>query len=141
MLDALRSPWVNAGLALQALGAGGVAAYLWINVRRQDLSGHVTATMIRLAWHGELHTRQGLAVLIAGTVIYATGSVVMARPYVSKPLALFVAVPAAAVLGMLMLGVLAFIVALVIAAFLNNGDGIDVGLGDGPGRTRRRRQQ
>ena len=88
----------TSGLILQAVGAGGVAAYVWLKIRHQNVSGHVTATTIRLAWHGEVHTRQGLAVLAAGAaVIYAVGSVLMARPYVSRPILLFVAVPVAAV--------------------------------------------
>src|SRR5215469_2905515 len=46
----------------------------------------------------------------------------MARPYVSRPVTLFVAVPLAAVAGMLVLGILAFIVALVIAVLAGIGD-------------------
>jgi hypothetical protein len=98
-----------------------VTAYLWLKVRHQDIGGHITAAAIRLAWHGEVHTRPGLAVLAAGTVIYAVGSVLMTRPYVSRPATLFIAVPIAAVAGMLVLGVLAIIAALLIAA-LENGD-------------------
>lgn len=118
MLGPLRSraSWVASGLILQAVGAGGVAAYVWLRVGHQNIGGHVTAATIRLAWHGEVHTRQGLAVLAAGALIYAAGSVLMARPYVARPVTLFVAVPVAAVAGMLVLGVLAFIVALLIAA-------------------------
>jgi hypothetical protein len=120
---------------------GAVAAYVLLKVRRQNIGGHVTAATIRLAWHGEVHTRAGLAVLAAGAVIYAVGSVLMARPYVSRPVRLFVAVPVAAVAGMLVLGVLAFIAALLIAALLNDFDipGLDFG-GDGR-RAKRQRQQ
>ena len=130
MLGPLRSrtSWVASGLILQAAGASGVAAYVWRSARRQDIGGRVSAATIRLAWHGEMHTRQGLAVLAAGVFIYAAGSVLMARPYVMRPVTLFVAVPLAAVAGMLVLGVLAFIVALLVAA-LENGDlgfGLDV---------------
>jgi hypothetical protein len=102
---------------------------VWRSARGQDIGGRVSAATIRLAWHGEVHTRQGLAVLAAGVFIYAAGSVLMARPYVTRPVTLFVAVPLAAVAGMLVLGVLAFIVALLVAA-LENGDhgfGLDIG--------------
>lgn len=112
-------------MTLQAVGAGGVAAYLWHEVRHQDAGGHITAATIRLAWHSELHTGPGLAVIAAGTVIYAVGSVLMARPYVSRPATLFVAVPLAAVVGMLVLGVLAIVVALLSAA-VANGDSLDI---------------
>ncbi len=135
-----RAPWVASGLVLQAVSAGGVAAYLWHNVRHQNAGGHITAAMIRLAWHGEVHTRSGLAVLAAGTVVYAVGSVLMARPYVSRPVTLFVAVPLAAVAGMLVLGILAFIVALVITA-LANGDGPDLGLDFGGSGKKAKRSQ
>lgn len=132
------------GLALQVLGAGGLAAFVWLKVRREDLGGHVTAATIRLAWHGEVHTRQGLMVLVAAAVLYAAGSTVMARPYVSRPVTLFVAVPLAAVAGLLVLGALALIVALVIAAFTSDGFdllGLDFGSGSGSGGGRRRRRR
>jgi hypothetical protein len=125
-------PWVAWGLIVQALGVGSVAVVVWKSVRNQSFGGHVTAQMFKFAWHSELHTRTGLIVLVAGTVIYAVGSVVMARPSVTRPATLFVAVPIAAVAGMLLLGVLA----LVIAALVNAVD-IDV-LPDIGGRRRRR---
>ena len=132
-----RASWVAGGLILQAVGAGGVAAYVWLKVRHQNIGGHLTAATIRLAWHSEAHTRQGLAVLAVGALIYAAGSVLMARPYVARPVTLFVAVPVAAVAGMLVLGVLAFAVALLIAA-LANGD-LDFGLDLGGDRRRAKR--
>lgn len=131
------APWVASGLLLQAAGAGGTAAYLWLKIRHQGIGGHLTAATIQLAWHGEIHTRQGLAVLAAGAIIYAAGSIMVARPYVTRPVTLFVAVPAAAIAGMLVLGVLALLVTLLIAALANGGDlGIDFDLGD---RTRKKR--
>jgi hypothetical protein len=137
-----RASWVSGGLILQAVGVGGVAAYVLLKIRHQNIGGHVTAATIRLAWHGEVHTRPGLAILAGGAVIYAAGSVLMARPYVSRPVTLFVAVPVAAVAGMLVLGVLAFIAALLIAAVANDGfdiPGLDFG-GDGRSAKRRRRK-
>jgi hypothetical protein len=135
-----RGSWVAGGITLQVIGVGGVAAYVWLKVRDQNIGGHITAATIRLAWHGEVHTRQGLAVLVAGALIYAVGSVLLARPYVTRPLTLFVAVPVAAVAGMLVLGVLAFIVALLIAA-LANGDLFDFDLDFGGDRRRKRPRQ
>lgn len=132
--------WVASGLTLQAVGAGGVAAYVWLKVRHQNIGGHVTAATIRLAWHGEIHTRQGLTVLVAGTLIYAAGSVLMARPYATRPMTLFVAVPVAAVAGMLVLGVLAFIVAVLIAALANSDLGFGLDFGGDRRRAKRPRQ-
>ena len=136
-----RALWTVSGLAVQAAGLGVVAAFLWAKLRHQDLGGHVTAATFRLMWHQEVHTHTGLAVLITGAVIYAAGSVLLARPHVSRPVTLFIAVPVAAVAGMAVLGVLALVVAFVIIAL---GDLLapDVGMGGygGGGRRRRRRR-
>ena len=43
------APWIAGGLILQAVGAGGVAAYVRFQVRHQNIGGHVTAATIRLA--------------------------------------------------------------------------------------------
>lgn len=140
ILGPLRSrwPWVVWGLIVQALGVGSVAVVMWHNVRDQSLGGHITAEMVRFAWHSELHNRAGLIVLAAGAVIYAVGSVVMARPYVSRPATLFIAVPVAAVLGMLLLGVLALAVAALFNAFaVTVGEG-SVSGGGGQKRNRRK---
>jgi hypothetical protein len=130
-------PWVIWGLIVQALGVGSVAVVVWRSIRNQSFGSHVTAQMIKFAWHSQLHTRTGLIVLTAGAVVYAIGSVVMARPYLTRPVTLFVAVPIAAVAGMLLLGVLVLVIAVLVSA-LASGDIPDVG---GSGRrngTRRR---
>jgi hypothetical protein len=132
ILGPLRSryPWVVCGLSIQVLGVGMAGAVMWRSIRRQSLGGHITAEMIKFAWRSELHTRVGLAMLVAGSVIYAAGSVVMARPYLSRPWVLFVAVPIAAVAGLLVLGVLALVLT-VLFAVLENGDfGGDIGVPD-----------
>lgn len=117
-----------AGLTLQTLSVAGVAAFAWISLRHQGIGGHITAATIRLAWHSDVHTRAGVAVLAAGGVVYAAGSILMARPYVSRPATLFIAVPAAAAAGMLALGALALIVGLVLTALANNADvPLDIG--------------
>ncbi len=68
--------------------------------------------------------------LVAGSLVYAAGSIVLARPYLSRPWVLFVAVPIAAVAGLLVLGVLALALA-VLFAVLENGDlGVDIGVPD-----------
>jgi hypothetical protein len=66
---------------------------------RQDIGGHITAATFRLMWHGKsAHAAGGCPVI--GAVIYAVGSVLLARPYVSRPATLSIAVPVAAVAGM-----------------------------------------
>ncbi len=135
-----RYPWVARGLATQVLGVGMVAAALWRSIRGQGLGGHITAEMIKLGWRSEMHTREGLIVLIAGSVIYAAGSVVMARPYISRPLALFAAVPIAAVAGLLVLGVLAVVITMVFAATAYGNLDLPVDF-DTPDRWRRKRRR
>ena len=140
ILAPLRSrwPWVVWGLIVQALGVGSVAVVMWRNIRDQSLGGHITAEMVRFAWHSELHNRAGLIVLAVGTVIYAIGSVVMARPYVSRPATLLIAVPLAAVVGMLLLGVLALAVSALFNALANTASG---GYGRGEDRNDRRKDR
>jgi len=133
-----RLPWVGWGLIVQTLGLGSVAVVMWRNMRNQGLGGHITAELVKFAWHSELHTRAGLSVLAAGAVVYAVGSVVMARPYVARPATLFVAVPVAAVVGMLLIGVLALVVAGLISV-LDRGDFLVSGGRDRPSAHRRRR--
>lgn len=93
--------------------------------------------------HADIHTRTGLAVIAAGAIVYAAGSTLMARPYLTRPALLFAAVPVAAVAGMLALGVLVLVVAILLAAVANNIDiPLDLGGGDGgAGRPARRRRR
>jgi uncharacterized membrane protein len=136
-----RARWTVSGLAVQAAGLGGVTAFMWAKLRRQDIGGHVTAATFRLMWHGEVHTRTGVAVLVTGAVIYAAGSVLLARPYVSRPVTLFIAVPVAALAGMVVLGALALVVAVLLSAIGNQlVPDVDLGGGGGRRRARRRRQ-
>jgi hypothetical protein len=73
-------------------------------------------------------------VLAAGAAIYAVGSVVMARPCVSRPATLLIAVPVAAVAGMLLLGALALAAAALFSSVANGAGG---GYGRPAGRNRR----
>lgn len=144
MLSPVRSRalWTVSGLAVQAAGLGVVTAFLWAKLRHQDIGGHITAATFRLMWHEEVHTRTGMAVLITGAVIYAAGSVLLARPHVSRPVTLFIAVPVAAVAGMVVLGALAMVVAVLIIGLhdLLEPD-VDMGGGGGGGRRRRPRRR
>ena len=135
-----RALWTVSGLAVQAAGLGGVTAFLWAKLRHQDAGGRISAATFRLTWHGEIHTRTGVAVLITGALIYAAGSVLLARPHVTRPATLFLAVPVAAVAGMMVLGVLALVVAFMISA-LGDQTGPDVDLGGGGSRKRARRRR
>ena len=45
--------WMVSGLGVQAAGLGGVTAFLWAKLRRQDIGGHITAATFWLMWHGK----------------------------------------------------------------------------------------
>src|SRR5260221_10322774 len=106
--------WVIAGLTLQTLSVAGVSAFAWINLRHQGIGGHITAATIRLAWHSDVHTRAGVAVLAGRPVVYAAGSIPIARPYASPPPPPLISVPSPASPRMLALEALSLIVPLVL---------------------------
>ncbi len=60
--------------------------------------------------------------MLLGVVVFVVGAVVMARPFVRRRAALFVAVPAAAAAGLALLGVLVLICAAVIAVINGSAD-------------------
>lgn len=128
-----RKRWVVTGLSLQLIGVGGPAAYLVSKAHHEGIGGHITAATIELAWHNEMHVKSGLVLFVAGAIIFAAGSVFMARPYVHHWATLLIAIPLAAIAGMLVLGLIALLVSAALAI------GTD-GPGDfgGGGRSRRR---
>ena len=74
--------------------------------------------------------------------MFVIGSMLLARPFVKSYVTLFVAIPLAALAGVLILGAAALIIALVFA-ILSGGDFIDFGSGAaaaaaGPAAPRRR---
>jgi hypothetical protein len=123
--------WILGGLALQLAGVGGPAAYVYEKAKHQNVGGSITQGTIRLVWHEAVHSKTGLAILIAGAVVFATGAMVLARPFCKHVLVLIVAVPIAAVAGMLVLGVGALIVAVLCLGVGELLDGIGGGGGGG----------
>ena len=75
-----------------------------------------------------------------GGHLNAAGSVLLARPHVSRPVTLFIAVPVAAVAGIAVLGILALVVALLFSA-LGDQPSPDIGLSGGGRRTKARRRR
>ena len=132
-----RRRWVGGGLLVQVVGVGIPATYLGVKAHRMSVTGHLTAATVRLAWRADAHTTVGLALLIGGALIFAVGSTVMARPFVRRRSTLLVAVPIAAFLGVFVLGVLALILAALVAGWLDWLDFFDFPSGEG--RRRRRR--
>jgi hypothetical protein len=117
-----RNLWLFCGLVLQIVGMGGPVAYLVSKAHREGIGGHITAATVKLAWHGELDSKSGLALLIVGAVVFALGSTAMARPFVHRRIALFVAVPVAAIAGMFALGAIIVVVALLFALAQGGSD-------------------
>ncbi|MGH6657685.1 MAG: hypothetical protein ACRDVE_21060 [Actinocrinis sp.] len=126
-----RAGWILGGLALQLAGVGGPLAYVVTKAKHESVGGLLSVATVRLAWHGSLHTKAGVAVLAGGAALFAVGSVLLARPYVKSRLTLLLAVPLAALGGVLMLGVVAVVVALAFAGFESGGGG-NGGLSDVP---------
>lgn len=117
-----RGYWITGGLGLQLVGIGLPVAYVVAKAKHQSVSGLITVATVRLAWHQSVHARAGIAVLAAGAVLFALGSVLLARPFVRRRLTLLVAVPVAAMCGALVLGMAALVVVLLYLVFANGGD-------------------
>ena len=129
-----RGRWIAGGLALQLVGLGAPIAYVVAKAKHESITGLISVTTVRLAWHESLHARAGIAVLAAGAIVFAIGSVLLARPFVKRRLTLVVAVPVAAVCGALVLGVAALIVVLL---YLLAEAGGDVPSGGGGGSSKK----
>lgn len=118
-----RARWIAGGLGCQLVGVAGPIAYVVAKTKRESISGLITTATVRLAWHESLHARAGAAVLAAGAILFAIGSVLLARPYARRRSTLLVAVPVAAVCGAVFLGVAALVVAVVILLSAIGGGG------------------
>src|ERR1019366_7984719 len=109
--------------------------YLGWTAHRLSITGHITAASVRLAWRSDAHSGTGLALLVTGLAIFAAGSVLTARPFARNRATWLVAVPIAAILGMLVFGVFALLIAALVDGGLNWGD-----FADGPSRRRKGRR-
>jgi hypothetical protein len=109
-------PWVGGGLLLQAIAVAASVVYVLDRARQEGVGGTITRATVRLAWHQALHAHTGLVVLVLSAVAFGAGSVLIARPFVRNPLALMVAVPLAAIVGLLMFGAAALVIVLVVLA-------------------------
>ncbi len=119
---AKRRPWFVAGFVLQAIGVAAPAVYVVLKAKKENLGGSVTLATIRLAWHDSVHSKTGLAVLIAGAVVFAIGAVLLARPFAKNWLIWLIAVPAAAIVGVMLLGAAALVVAVILICASSDTD-------------------
>lgn len=136
-----RGWWIFWGLALQVIGVGIPVVAAVRRAHEDGIGGAITHYTVRLVWHEMLRSRVDVALIVLGVVLFALGAVVLARPFVRRASTLLIAVPLAAIAGVLVLGVLALVCAAVIAAAQAD---IDVGafpdLIFGPSSGRRRRK-
>lgn len=137
-----RTTWIAWGLALQAIGVGIPVTVALRRASRDGLLGSITHYTVRLVWHELLRSRADVALILLGVLTFVAGAIVLARPFVTRRLTLFVAVPAAATVGVAVLGVIALVCAAVIALVESPDDAGDLLSGiswPGGGKGKRRR--
>jgi len=127
-----RGVWIAWGLALQAIGVGIPVTVAMRVAHREGVSSGFTHYTVRLVWHEMLASRGDVALVALGVGVFAAGAVVLARPFVTRRSALFVAVPLAAIVGLAVFGVIALVVAALIALAGTVGGGGGT-VGDGRG--------
>ena len=77
-----RNYWIAAGLLIQLAGAAAPIAVLFKRAKSENLLEHVTGLTVKLVWHQAIHDPHGRSLIIAGTVVFVLGSMVLARPFV-----------------------------------------------------------
>ena len=135
-----RWPWITGGLVLQLAGVAAPAAYVISKAHHEDVTGQISKATLTLAWRQAVHSHAGLALMIAGAALFVVGSILLARPFVKSYLTLFVAIPLAALAGVLILGAAALVIALILA-ILSGGDFFDFGGGGGGSSGSAKKQQ
>jgi hypothetical protein len=122
-----RWPWITGGLALQVIGAAAPIAYIVNKAHHEDIGGQISRATLTLAWRQAVHSHAGLALMIGGAAVFVIGSILMARPFVKSWVTLFVAIPIAAVAGLLVLGAAAILISLLVVGADELIDAIPVG--------------
>ncbi len=117
-----RARWLAWGLALQAVGVGIPLTTAFSRANKDGVGGTLTHYTVRLVWHEMLRNRADIALIALGVALFASGGIVLARPFVRRPIALFVVTPLAASLGFAVLGVIALACAALIALAESPGD-------------------
>jgi hypothetical protein len=135
-----RNYWIAAGLLIQLAGAAAPIAVLYRRAKSEDLLQHVTGLTVKLVWHQAIHDPHGRPLIIAGTVAFVLGSMVLARPFVKHVLTLVLAVPLAALVFVAALGAVALIVVILglILWALADGPAPDIGSSSGGSWTKKK---
>jgi hypothetical protein len=109
-----RIRWIAWGLVLQIVGVG---IPVIVALGRGNHAGVLgTIGHITFVWHELLRSRIDVGLVVLGGVLFVLGSVILARPFVSRRRTLLVAVPIASALGVVGLGIVALLIAVVAAS-------------------------
>jgi hypothetical protein len=100
-----RGTWIAWGLALQVIGVGIPVTAALQRASSDGALASITHYTVRLVWHEMLRSHADIALVVLGVIFFAAGAVVLARPFVTRRVTLFVAV----------LGVIALVCAAIIA--------------------------
>ena len=117
-----RGRWLAWGLVLQVIGVGIPVTVALRRAHEDGLGGAVTHYTVRLVWHEMLHRGGDVALIVLGVLLFAAGTAVLARPFVRRPVTLLIAVPLAAVAGLALFGVLALMIAAIVAGAAATGE-------------------
>jgi hypothetical protein len=136
--------WIAWGVALQVIGVAIPVAEGIRRAHESGVGGAITHYTLRLVWHEMLRSGADVALIVLGVVLFVAGAVVLARPFVRRPLTLLVAVPLASLAGLAVFGAVALLCAGAVALTIASGDGglasglADLLPGDWPERRRRK---
>lgn len=136
-----RGVWIAWGVVLQVIGAG-IPVTVALHLASKDgVLGSVTRYTVRLVWQQMAHSAADLALVVLGVALFIAGSVVLARPFVRRRSTLLVGVPLAALVGLLVFGVFAVVIAVVIAAEQDPSDAANILADNLPWSTSGRRRR
>jgi hypothetical protein len=121
--------WLGWGVTAQLVGVALPVTHLAVTAHRLSVTGHITGASVRLAWRAEAHSGIGLVLLVLEVALFVFGCMLAARPFVKSRLTWLVAVPFAATIAVLGLGVLAILIAGLVEGGLGWTDYFDPGLG------------
>jgi hypothetical protein len=122
-------PWITCGLIIQAAAVAIVLAWAYRKYKDDAVEGAALKTTVKLIWADTMHSHAGIAILAGSAVLFAVGCVLLARPHVRSMPMLLIGVPAAAVAGLVVLGGLALVVAVLAALAYAGFDNVSTGSG------------
>jgi len=128
-----RNVWISCGMLVQLVAVAVPVAWIVVRAKHEAVTGVAMRATVLAAARQSAHTSTGIAIMAGSAVLFAMGSVLVARPFVRSLGMLILAVPLAAIVGVLVLGALALVVAVLIA-LANAGGGGDLPVGPGTGR-------